>query len=131
MDIQKLIEAVDFVKTINSSNEANPNPKPSSMYERWVGEYVIARTKNEGVLFGKITACDPTGFEIKGARRLHYHVPKDKSLSWFEGVAKSGLSDNSRVSCEGDKLVIEAYSFVKCTKEAIESMSNFTTYAQS
>jgi len=79
-----------------------------------IGKPVIVRSRNEGVNVGIVVLADETGVELKNARRLFYHRPKDTNLSWYEGVAESGISDNSKVSgtvrC---KVIIEDYSMTE------------------
>ncbi len=90
-----------------------------------IGEYVIVRTRNEGINFGKLKQASSEGCVISDARRIYYHKPKNKSTAWYEGVAKSGVSDDSKLSTTVKvKYIIEDYSLTICTKEAIESLRN-------
>lgn len=79
-----------------------------------IGKPVIVRSRNEGINVGIIELADDTGVVLKNARRLYYHRPKDKSLSWYEGVAMSGISNDSKVSGTVDrKVIIEDYSMTE------------------
>ena len=79
---------------------------------------VIVRSRNEGVNAGIVELADETGVVLKNARRLYYHKPKDKSLSWYEGVAMSGISDDQKVSGAVDrKVIIENYSMTEMSIE--------------
>lgn len=81
-----------------------------------IGKPVIVRSSNEGINVGIVELADETGVVLKDARRLYYHRPKDKSLSWYEGVAESGISDNSKVSgTVTRKVIIEKYSMTEIT----------------
>jgi len=52
-------------------------------------------------------------------------------LSWYEGVALSGVSEDSKVSCTvGGKMIIEDYSMTICTEEAQNSIMGKTPNAQ-
>ncbi|NQZ74678.1 MAG: hypothetical protein HRT61_00955 [Ekhidna sp.] len=102
----------------------------SDFFSKWIGKYVIARSYNEGVLFGKVLSCNESGYEMESARRLYYHKPLDTSLSWYEGVAQSGLAHGCRVSSEQHKVVIERYSFTECSQAAIDNISNYETHGQ-
>jgi hypothetical protein len=85
-----------------------------------IGKYVIVRSRNEGINVGEVELADDTGIVLKNARRLYYHRPKDKSLSWYEGVAQSGISDDSRVSGTiGRKVIIEDYSMTEILDDDI------------
>lgn len=79
-----------------------------------IGKPVIVRSSNEGVNAGIVELADETGVVLKNSRRLYYHRPKDKSLSWYEGVAESGISSNSKVSGTVErKVIIEKYSMTE------------------
>lgn len=89
----------------------------SSLCESWVGKFVICRTRNEGINAGTVVAADETGVILKDCRRIWYHKPKDKNMSWYEGVAISGLSDDSKVSVtSSSKMFCEDYSLTECTE---------------
>lgn len=88
-----------------------------------IGQYAIVRTRNEGINCGKVVMADETGCVIEDARRIYYHKPKDRKVSWYEGVAMTGLSNNSKISGTVDrKYIIEDYSLTICTKEAEQSL---------
>ena len=97
-----------------------------------VGKYVIVRSRNEGINAGLVKAADETGIVLTDARRIWYHKPKDKSVSWYEGVAKTGLSRDSKVSCAvEEKVIVESYSITFCTKEAETSIREMPSHGQS
>ena len=98
------------------------------------GKYVISRSSNAGVIFGKITNMGDGFIELKNARRIWRPISNDKSLSWYEGVAVSGLCPEKGV-ISGKvryKLIVEAYEVTSCSKSAIKKLkthkSNETTY---
>lgn len=97
---------------------------------QFVGKYVIVRSRNEGINAGKVLELDDTGVILEDARRLYYHKPANKELSWYEGVALEGLSKDSKVGAEVTKLIIEDYSITVCTKEAEKSIRGAKTNAQ-
>lgn len=103
----------------------------SDLYSRYIGQYVICRSRNEGINAGKVLAADETGVILEDARRLYYHAPKDKKMSWYEGVAQSGLSDSSKVGEPVEKIIAEDYSLTVCTNRAEESIRGADTNAQS
>lgn len=81
---------------------------------RMIGENVIVRSRNEGINVGTVVVADETGVELKNCRRLWYHKPKDVNLSWYEGVANSGISSDSKVSATVEsKFIIEEYSMTE------------------
>lgn len=96
-----------------------------------IGDFVICRSRNEGINAGTVVELDDTGVILKDCRRIWYHKPKDKDLSWYEGVAKSGLSDDSKVSCTCEvKVIIEDYSLTLCTETAKQSIMGKVPNAQ-
>ena len=109
----------------------NSTCKESNLYSRYVGKYVICRSRNEGVNAGVVIEADETGVILEDARRLYYHKPANKELSWYEGVALEGLSKDSKVGAEVEKLIAEDYSLTVCTKEAEKSIRGAKTNAQS
>ncbi len=110
----------------------NAKATNSQMYDDFIGKYVIVRSRNEGINAGFVEMADSTGVVLKEARRIWYHKPKDKSLSWYEGVAVSGLSADSKLSgVVGQKVIIEDYSITLCTEIAQQSIQSAVSNAQS
>ena len=98
---------------------------------RMIGKNVIVRTSNEGLNAGTVVLADETGVELKNCRRIWYHKPMDKALSWYEGVAVSGLSNDSKVSCTvPSKTIVEDYSMTCCNDEAYKTIMEKTPNAQ-
>lgn len=103
------------------------NPLPNA----YAGKFVIVRSRNEGINAGTLKAADETGCILENCRRLWYHVPRDATVSWYEGISVCGLSDDSRVSCTvSTKVIIENYSLTLCSKEAEKSIMESTPHAQ-
>lgn len=97
----------------------------------FIGAYVICRSRNEGINAGYVEALDDTGVILTSVRRIWYHKPKDVNTSWYEGVALSGLSSDSKVSCSVEKKVImEDYSLTLCSKDSEESIIGMPSIAQ-
>lgn len=103
----------------------------SNLYADCIGKYVICRSRNEGINAGKVMMADETGVVLEDARRLYYHKPANKKISWYEGVAISGISSDSKVGEAVKKIIIENYSLTLCTPEAEESIRGAVTNAQS
>jgi hypothetical protein len=97
---------------------------------QYIGKYVIVRSRNEGVNAGIVLELDETGVILEEARRLYYHKPISKSVSWYEGVALEGLSVDSKVGANSTKLIIEDYSLTICTKKAEKSIRGAAIYEQ-
>lgn len=110
--------------------EESPSKK-SNIFDRYIGKYVICRSRNEGVNAGYVVELDETGVILKEARRLYYHRPVNKKVSWYEGVAKYGLSENSQTGTAIEKIIIEDYSLTLCTQEAETSIKNAPENEQS
>ena len=103
----------------------------SGLYSRYVGKYVICRTRNEGINAGKVIELDETGVILEDARRLYYHKPASKSVSWYEGVASEGLSKDSKVGVAVEKVLAEDYSLTMCSKKAEKSIRGADDHEQS
>ena len=103
-----------------------------SIFTDLIGKYAIVRSSNEGVNAGVINALDDTGIILKSARRIWFHRPADQRLAWYEGVAVSGLSDDSKISGEVPlKVIVEKYSITICSAEAEKSIREHKAHATS
>jgi hypothetical protein len=120
MDINEL--TIGQAKELSSMFGNNAPTTKMSLYSRYVGKYVICRTRNEGINAGKVLALDETGVILEDARRLYYHKPASKSLSWYEGVAIDGLSNDSRVGAAVEKILAEDYSLTVCSVKGEKSI---------
>lgn len=102
-----------------------------TIMSRFIGKNVIVRSRNEGINAGTVVLADASGIELSNCRRIWYHKPKDKSVSWYEGIAKTGISEDSKVSCTVDaKLIIEDYSITVCDEDAFKSIMELKPNAQ-
>ena len=102
-----------------------------NLYSRYVGKYVIVRSKNEGLNAGTVLAADATGVCLKDARRLWYHKPANKAEAWYEGVANSGLSNDSKISSPvKEKAIVEPYSITVCSEVAEKSIKKADAHEQ-
>lgn len=116
---------------INGVEYTRKGSVAETIASRMIGKNVIVRSRNEGINAGTVVLADDTGVELKNCRRIWYHRPKEKSLSWYEGVSVSGLSDDSKVSgTVSQKIIIEDYSMIECTDEAFKSIMGKTPNAQ-
>lgn len=112
------------LKEISSLFNSNENLKENILSSS-IGKYVIVRTRNEGINSGKVLEADETGCVIEDARRIYYHKPKDNNVSWYEGVAETGLHSDSKISCPvSKKYIVENYSLTICSKIAEKSIRN-------
>ena len=105
--------------------------KKVSLFDRYIGKYVICRSRNEGINAGNVIAADETGVVLQDARRLYYHIPLDTNISWYEGVALSGVGRESKVGSAVEKLIVEDYSLTVCTKQAEQSIRSAKDHEQS
>ena len=111
------------LKEIAAMFSGNTSAQPNSILSESIGQYCIVRTRNEGINFGKVVMADNTGVVIDEARRIYYHKPKDNKVSWYEGVATTGLHSDSKISGEvSRKYIIEDFSLTICSPEAVQSI---------
>ena len=98
-----------------------------------IGKNVIVRSRNEGINAGTVELADDTGVVLRNCRRVWYHQPKDKKLSWYEGIAMSGISDNSKVSGTVErKAILEDYSMTEFkNSDCFNSVMELTPNEQS
>ncbi len=96
-----------------------------------IGKYVIVRSRNEGINAGVLKEMDETGVILTSARRIWYHKPSDKKLAWYEGVAITGLSSDSKVSATIEvKAIIEDYSLTLCASAGEASIREHKAHEQ-
>ena len=105
--------------------------KQSGLFENMIGQYVVVRSRNEGLNAGFLEEADDTGCILKECKRLWYHRPKVKTESWYEGVCNHGLSSDSKVSgAVQRKVIVEDYSITQCTDKAAKSIQEAEPNAQ-
>lgn len=128
------IDGVRYVRKDSVTNQptvmtfGGENPLPNV----YTGKFVIVRSRNEGINAGTLKAADDTGCILENCRRLWWHKPADVGLSWYEGVAVSGLSSDSKVSCTvSAKVIVEDYSITLCSNDAEKSIMGAEPNAQS
>ena len=129
MDINEL--TIGEAKELANLFGNNSVIREANIYSRYVGKYVICRTRNEGINAGKVLELDETGVILEDARRLYYHIPANKNVSWYEGVAQEGLSKDSKVGVAVEKILAEDYSLTICSKKAEKSIRGADDHAQS
>lgn len=123
------INEVEYVQ--KGSQEVVNFTGEETLASRMIGKKVIVRTRNEGINAGIVVLADDTGVELKECRRIWYHKPLDKSVSWYEGIAMTGISKDSKVSCTvNSKVIIEDYSMTLCTDEAFETIMELNPNGQ-
>ncbi len=116
------------IQELAASHQATSNGIASQM----VGKFVIVRSRNEGINAGTVKQADETGIILSDARRIWYHKPLDTSVSWYEGVAVTGLSHDSKVSVAvSEKAIIEDYSMTVCSDDAKVSIMGIKAHGQS
>jgi len=136
MDLKQLKESLSEINELKGLLGVS-GIKPESvvdgknLYDRYIGKYVICRTRNEGINAGKVLELDETGVILEDARRLYYHRPSNKKLSWYEGVALEGLSSDSKIGAPVEKIISEDYSLTVCTDAGESSIRGAVTNEQS
>ena len=126
-----VVNGIEYIKAESAVTEIVNFTGKKSVATRMVGKAAIVRSRNEGINAGIVVLADETGVELKDCRRLYYHKPKDVSLSWYEGVATSGLADSSKVSgTVKTKVIIEDYSMTECNADAYKSIMGKKPNAQ-
>ena len=70
MDIENLIKLLSF---FNNENKSINKATNDSLFNDYIGKYVIVRTRNEGINAGYLKKADETGCVLQDARRIYYH----------------------------------------------------------
>ena len=122
---------IKYVRADSVASEVVRFTGEDSVASRMIGKAVIVRSRNEGINVGIVVVADESGVEIKDCRRIYYHKPKDKNLSWYEGVAATGLSSDSKISGTVlSKVIIEDYSMTLLNDGVYDSIMEATPNAQ-
>ena len=126
--LQEYLDLCDLFGKTASTNKLNSE---SGVAQSSVGQYVLVRSRNEGINAGKVVAADETGIVLEDARRLWYHKPAVKSESWYEGIANHGISSDTKISgAVGRKIIIENYSVTVCNSDSEQSIRSAASHAQ-
>jgi len=122
-----LIKVLEML--LNSESKSETEVKVTKkITDRYIGKYVICRSRNEGINAGYLVDADETGCRLSEARRLWHHKPKENA-SWYEGVALYGLDEDSKISAKvAEKIIIEDYSLTLCTPESKKSIEGFIAH---
>lgn len=127
----KIDQLTKLLSLLSEVFETDYKPEKVPFLSEYVGKYVIVRSRNEGINAGFVKSLDETGIILKEARRIWYHKPKDKSVSWYEGVANTGLSNDSKISTIVlEKIIVEDYSITLCTDVAKDSIVKHQSHEQ-
>lgn len=102
-----------------------------TLTDTFADRWAIIRSRNEGVNFGCIKYADENTIIIIRARRLWFYRPEDTSQSWYEGVANTGVSKDSKLSPAVEmKAIVEPYSITVCTEGAAENLRDHPAHKQ-
>lgn len=123
MEKDLLLKMMEFVLR---SDE--PRSDSGGLFDRYIGKKCIVRTRNAGVIFGEVVCAERGAIVLKNARRIWRTISKDKSQSWYEGIANSGLCEDKGVisSAVSEKALVEDYEVNICSAVAAESLEKFT-----
>lgn len=125
------IDDTEYVRKDSTPVESVEFTGEETLASRMIGKKVIVRSRNEGINAGIVVLADETGIELKDCRRIWYHKPKDKRASWYEGVAVTGISEDSKISITvPTKVIIEDYSMTICTDYAFQTIMELKPNAQ-
>ncbi|MCO4819821.1 MAG: hypothetical protein KC517_09365 [Bacteroidetes bacterium] len=124
------IDRTEYVRKDSVITEEVVFTGKETVASRMIGKAVIVRSRSEGINAGIVVVADETGVELKESRRLYHHAPKNKNMSWYEGVAISGIDDNSKVSPTTTKAIIENYSMTLMCDSAYRTIMEATPNAQ-
>jgi len=131
MGLNVYIGGVKYVPADSVKNRTVKFKDEETLASRMIGKNVIVRSNNEGINAGTVVLADETGVELKNARRIWYHKPINKNLSWYEGVSISGIDEGSKVSGTVElKIIIEDYSMTLCGDEAFKTIMELIPNAQ-
>ncbi|MCU7888909.1 MAG: hypothetical protein KZQ59_12345 [Candidatus Thiodiazotropha sp. (ex Lucinoma aequizonata)] len=123
---------IDNLKKEKTNIDVVPHATTSeTLTDAFEDKWVIIRSRNEGVNFGRLAYADENTVVITWARRLWFYRPEDTDESWYEGVANTGVSADSKLSPSVEmKAIVEPYSITLCTTKASENLQTHPSHKQ-
>ena len=117
---EKIEEYKELLTMFNMSEDV---VESNNMDEGYTDKYVIVRTYSAGVWFGKILQKSNNEVILGEARRMYYWKAK-QSIS-LSAVAKYGLSTESRICPEVEKVWLQPIELIDCTSNVINEIRDF------
>ena len=129
MNLNKIKELLEIVSMLDGDKPEEAKPQ-SENFTIAVGKYVICRSRNEGVNFGKVVSYENGRIHLVEARRLHWFKPAHETECWYEGVAEHGVSSDSRLSAFSEKEIVEDYSITICSDKSVKNIMEHKPHEQ-
>lgn len=96
------------------------------IYKKLVGEYVIVRANEAGVLFGKATEITSNTIALDDCRKIYNW----KGAYTVEDISKYGINDDSKVTVNVDGMIIANYCQVlPCSSQSYNVIKNIEVWS--
>ena len=131
MNIEEFVKLLEAIKaSVEPPLTSNKSSNDNIGTDRFVGKWVICRSRNEGVNFGRVLHISHQMVVLADARRMHYFKSSSGAGEWYEQVSLDGkLASNSRLSAPAsEKFICEDYSLTLCSDEAVKNIKEFQVY---
>lgn len=102
MQLDDLLKLLTLLK--KSDTETQKAEKKESVFELFVGKYVLVRHHKMGVNVGTLTSYDDTHFILSESRKLWRWQAKDSIA--LESVAKEGVAEGTRATHTVSSIII-------------------------
>lgn len=122
MDINDLTigQAKELAKMFADNKQVYTPP------HRLIGEKVIVRSRDAGVHFGTVSSKNGDEVYLTDSRRLWKWVCKKGDF--VQGVAKYGITDESKVGCFTDQAILGVCEIIPCSQGAAISIENMSSH---
>lgn len=101
MQLDDLLKLLTLLKGSEAQTE---EPKKKSVFEQFLGEYVLVRHHKMGVNVGTLTSYDDTHFVLSDSRKLWRWQAKNSIA--LESVAKEGVKEGTRATHTVSSVII-------------------------
>lgn len=122
-EILSQIEDLNVKKQICENDKLKPIK--NSIFEDFIGKYVIIRTYTAGVHFGILKECEGKILKLKNSRRIF----RWSGAFTLSEIANNGLGENSKVAEELNEIVLtEAIEIIPCSEKSKKCFINFPVF---
>lgn len=122
-----VLSLIDKLLNNTSNNESIVEKEEESIF---LWKYIILRTRNAWVHFGKLAYANNWFYRLENSRRLYYWETANKWISLSE-VAEYGITDKSKVCKLLSVIEIiekEWWEIIPCSDIAIKSIQEKLDY---
>jgi hypothetical protein len=113
-----------ILKLILSEN-SDIKETSKSIYNKYIGKYVIIRTHSSGIHFGILEENEDDTIILKDARRIWYW----EGAFTLSQIAIDGISSKSKLSCTIPEILIpKIIELIPCSEKSINNIKGMKSH---